>query len=305
MELALLPLPRNINSFFRADLLPPEWDIKLLRRGGRVKGVKVSEIGKNFEFDLSQVTDSQISKIISTNLKANTDKDYIIEETISVARYVTELLINEETDIRAKWGCLNYLAFFILEYECAIINYLVDHKEKNTNLFRLFNVSSKYNIIQLFKAFIIVSKKGTCDAFRNDWADLWFCYADLLLSEEKDNRIRIKEEKLQKLHRELGETLEIQPSESIYKPQKIKLPCYNYLFAALLHEKARRTGDDFVRLCREAADRFIDRNGKEFTGEQLANVFHITVKKYGGWPGFYENNKEKIKKLKKEINWQE
>lgn len=300
-------LSKIFMGFIRIDLIPNEIELLPLSKSKKKNTASIMAYNKEFEFCAAQITEKSVKALLEKYLVESDNKKAFIKDSIGFLQATKKILFTWQDEEPRNFS-LNFITLYILELECNILNNYVYQKSQNTTLYQMLMVENplfKLDHVLLFNTLVPVLFRGSILPHQDDFNDFWHEYVNSLNEKHKQHNENERHKKLQEALKKVEEIIGTKPSKSNPVREKKKLSCYNYLFAALLHEKARHTGDDFVRLCRESADTYIDRNGKEFTGEQLANVFHITVKKYGGWPGFYENNKEKIKKLKKEINWQE
>ncbi|HOX41699.1 MAG TPA: hypothetical protein PK263_05940, partial [bacterium] len=289
------------------DRIPYEIQLLTLSKSRKKNTISIKYFNKEFEFCATQVTEKEIKALLEKYLIDSSEKKRFIKDSLKYFKETKEILFSSADDEHRSFS-LDCITTYILEFECSILNNYLHEKSQNTAFYKshmegnpLFKLDHLLLSTTLFEAIFT----GPINPITGFFQHFWLEYLDKLNEDHSQQNEKEKQRKLKELLIKAKDLVDPNLETSNVVLQKKKLPCYNYLFAALLHEKARHTGDDFVRLCREAADMYIDRSGKEFTGEQLANVFHSTVKNYGGWPGFYQQNKEKIKKLKKKVNWQD
>ena len=268
---------------------------------------------KTFDLDLNLFSQENIKYHLKKHLINSNYKSKIIHDTISFSRELVNKTFIEGNESRFVLFCLTSLYDFIFEKECAVLNYFIEQKQNNSSIYQSLIVNKISAYLALDKLFLFYVSSGSRiidirNFYNNNFAAIWKGYEKMLMEESETNNndgiAKRLESMLDKSFITDEKSRFDNNQESLEKIDKKKLPCYNYLFAALLHEKARKCSNTFLTLCREASKEWLDRNGKEFTGEQLANNFHNTVKKCGGWPEFFSEKEEQIENLKRNINWQ-
>jgi len=304
-------LPRISRRIVRFDFIAEENKIIIKFEPSHKKAIIFNLLDKEFEVDISAYSPKKIREHLKKSIIDDNEKSKIIEATIESSQEFSQWVTQTDKDPEDRFIALVFLNEFIFGFEDLMINYFIEQRNQNSHFYQSLisqNPNFHIDVDLLFICMATANCPMIIDTAYSDFSDFWQLYSNSLLEEEKRADVKLRQKQFIEAYQKLGDTLNIpaDPAQAVApKVEKKKLPCFNYLYAALLHEKARKSDDEFVRLCREAAGQFIDRNGNEFTGEQLANVFHNTVKKYGGWPEFYEMKKQSIKILKKKINWQE
>ena len=87
---------------------------------------------------------------------------------------------------------------------------------------------------------------------------------------EKNQKLLEYKSKLMHIKNLAGGKIDSRPED---KAQKEKLQDDKYLFSTRLHYKAELENVSFAKICREAAEKYVDINGNDFTGRQLENTF--------------------------------
>lgn len=267
---------------------------------------------KVVHFDyVNQFSETNIKRHLKKYLK--TDKVKVIEGTLKFSRQLTgrDFIANNGSWFVAH--CYTLLYDYIFEKECELYNYYFEQKRSNSEIYHSLIKRCPSLCIEpeeLFLFYVIAGSRETDirNFYNNNYAAIWHSYVDTLIADKSSpatmgiaNRLR------ERLALSLLSSVNTdQAIDSIsLKPPKEKLPCDNYLYAALLYEKSLKTDVEFLPLCREASKKYYSKKGKEFSGEQLANVFYQELKKYDNFPDFCkpEHNGQRMKRLKKEINW--
>jgi len=172
-------------------------------------------------------------------------------------------------------------------------------------------ISAYLSSEQLFLFYISAGSKVNemRNFYNNNFAAIWRSYVNTLSAEKRlqstkgvENNLR---EKLAKsLYPAESPNLPPAPAADVC-PNKQKFPYKKNLLGALAWKKAERTGRPYIDVFREAAEEWLDEDGNEITGEQLANNFYNSAKNHGGPQYFYDAKEKQLHIIKKEIKWKE
>lgn len=300
---------RSFQDFIDYDFLPSQiFDLIAFHPKPNEK-ILVILHDKCLECKLSRFSEQSIRAHLCKYLIDDEAKSEFIEETVNYTLSLKESLFLH-VDEPERYIGLIALYRSIYENECALLNYFIDQANQNTAVFRSWidrNPSLCFDIT-VFMELLIIKEEELQGFIGDNYAFFWQNFADYLLEKEEktaaEHPIKEMEKHVVALYKLLPKGKELQELKE--KPRKEKLPCDNYLYAALLYEKKLKEDLEFLSLCREAAEKYCSKKGKEFSGEQLANVFYQKLKQFGSFEEFCkpEYNGERMNKLKEKINWQ-
>ena len=111
-----------------------------------------------------------------------------------------------------------------------------------------------------------------------DFEMFWNSFVDFLQREDLQDELSISESKLEDIKNIADNSAD---SKSAEKIQKEELVDDKYIFATLLHYKAEVENKSFPEICREAAERYVDNDAKDFTGQSMENLFKSMKDQYG------------------------
>ena len=111
-----------------------------------------------------------------------------------------------------------------------------------------------------------------------DFEMFWNSFVDFLQREDLQDELSISESKLEDIKNIADKEADPKPANKIPKE---KLVDDKYIFATLLHYKAEVENKSFPELCREVAERYVDIDGKDFTGQSTENLFKSMKEQFG------------------------
>ncbi len=269
---------------------------------------------KTFSFQLKHFSEENIRTHLKRYLIADDNKNEIIRDTVQFSRELIATNFIAENEPWFVLHCLTSLYDFIFEKECALFNYIFRLRIENSRVYQSLverDPSLCFAPEELFLFYIIAgsSEKDLRNFYNNNYAAIWRSYINTSSTEKRQqNPAGIVERLREKLAKSLfpAESLNLPPAPAADAcPNKQKFPYKKNLLGALAWKKAEKTGRPYIDIFREAAEEWLDEDGNEITGEQLANNFYNSAKNHGGPQYFYDAKEKQLTIIKKKIKWKD
>jgi len=269
---------------------------------------------RTFGLDLRLFSVHNIKSHLKEYLVNSNYKYKIIHDTITLSRELTQGDFIKHNEARFILFCLTSLYDFIYEKACALFNYIIEQQQNNTLLYQSLvvdKISAYLSSEQLFLFYISAGSKVNemRNFYNNNFAAIWRSYVTTLSAEKRQQSTKGLEKNLrEKLAKSLypAESPNLPPAPVADAcPNKQKFPYKKNLLGALAWKKAEKTGRPFIDVFREAAEEWLDEDGNEITGEQLANNFYNSAKNHGGPQYFYDAKEKQLTIIKKKIKWKD
>jgi len=268
---------------------------------------------KIFDLDLQQFSKEKVTDHLSKYLIPDDYKNKIIHDTVQFSNELINPNFIAQNESWYMLYCLTSLHDYIFEKESILFNYIIEQRKQNGWIYLSFikeNPSLYMDPEELFLFCISAGSKVNemRNFYNNNYAAIWHSYVTTLLAEKRQQKTRgIAERLREKLAKSLhpAENLSLPLALAAVPKTKKIFPYNKNLLGAIAWKKAEMTGRPYIDVFREAAEEWIDEDGNEITGEQLANNFYNSAKNQGGPQYFYDAKEKQLKIIKEEIKWQD
>lgn len=173
--------------------------------------------------------------------------------------------------------------WFLTKKLFSFYDFYLDNRNRKTQYYKtLLDTDSRFAEVTIEKMLKYDSKQGMLmqlvSAGLRNHKVYWRGYIDYLRQEYLKEEMFVQKQKLQTINKLSDEksTDKIKP-----KRKKIKLNDHKYVIATRLHYKAEIENKSFPELCREAAERYVDKDGNDFDGRSLQNLFKSMRDQFG------------------------
>ena len=269
---------------------------------------------KTFNIDLTCFSDQVIRLYLEENLKYDNFKNTIIYETIKLSKEACDTKFLEENEVWLVLLCLTSLYDFIYKRESVLFNYYFEQRGQNNSVYQSFverSSSQRIAVEDLFLFCVLAgsSVKDMRNFYNNNYSAIWHSYFKTQMHEKGQQDVGSIANKLRRtLARSFGaeDNTAHSPAQAVDAcPSKKKFPYKKNLLGALAWKKAEKTGRPYIDVFREAAEEWLDEEGNEIAGEQLANNFYNSAKNHGGPQNFFDAKEKQLTIIKKKIKWKE
>jgi len=257
--------------------LYPEEIVDLIKRRGS-DFIKFKFLNKKFKLSFQDFSTNNLRQFY---LKYDIfDKNTVDDFINKLFDFYENLLL---ADININSRGLMLLFWFHSKSLALSYSHYINQRKNNTMFYQAMVArDSRYADVTLDMLFYYLSNlddilfQFTME-FKN-FETFWNSFVDFLQREDLQDELSISESKLEDIKNIADKEADPKPANKIPKE---KLVDDKYIFATLLHYKAEVENKSFPELCREVAERYVDIDGKDFTGQSTENLFKSMKEQFG------------------------
>ncbi len=271
-----MPTPGILN-LKNLEKIIPTTKMKLIKRRSSDL-IKFELLNKQFQLNIQDFNLSNLEQFYSKlGLGDKTEIREITQKLIDCY----DKIISSNLNVNSSELMIGF--WFLTRYFFARFNFYLDIRNKQTQFYNIMLArESRFAEVNVEKMIEYYSQVDmtiilVISGFKNHTV-FWSGYIDYLRQKDLKKELSGQKKKLRKINK-LSKENSKGKTESNRK--KIRLNDHKYAIAARLHYKAEVENKSFPELCREAAERYVDKDGNDFTGRSLENLFKSMNEQFG------------------------
>jgi len=268
----------ELYSFVNLEKLPEVNEIKFNIHKRDSESIKFKKFNKQFELDIEDLNYSGIEQFLmrSTNLSDN----HLLEVLHALFEYHKNDVINYPNQNSCE---SMFDLWYLTRYDLRFFLFYIESRDRKAEFYKtLYDRDYEFADVTIEKMMEYIEFVNL--TFLNhflihkNYEMFWSGYLDYLIQLDLSGQLLEKNEMLKTITDSTISSSE--DNNSIQQAKKIKLKDHKYIYATRLQYKAEIEIKSFPELCREAAKRYVDIQGKDFTGNNLESCFKSMKSQY-------------------------
>lgn len=268
----------ELYTYVNLEKLPKVNETKFNINKRDSESIKFKQFNKQFELNIDDLSRSSIEQFLlrSTALNEGHLQD--------ILQNLFEYHKNDVINYPNQNSCESIFDFWYLtRYDLRFYIFYIESRDKRTEFYKtLYDRDYEFADVTIEKMldYIEFVNLTTMNHFliHKNYEMFWSGYLDYLIQIDLAGQLSEKN----KLLKSITDSTVNSPEDnnSAKKIKKKKLKDHKYIYATRLQYKAEIENKSFPELCREAAERYVDKDGKDFTGKNLESCFKSMKSQY-------------------------
>ncbi len=268
----------ELYSFVNLEKLPEVNEIKFNIHKRDSNSIKFKKFNKQFELDIEDLSYSGIEQFLKRSTTLN---EIHLQE---ILHGLFEYHQNDVVNCPNQNSCESMFdLWYLTRYDLRFYLFYIESRDRKTEFYKTLSdrdyefADVKIEKMMEYIEFVNLTFLNHFLIHKN-YEMFWNGYLDYLIQIDLAGQLSEKNKMLKSIVDTTVNSSE--DNNSAKKIKKKKLKDHKYIYATRLQYKTELENKSFPELCRHAVERYVDKDGKAFTGNNLESCFKSMKSQY-------------------------